>query len=149
MDQCAERKNLETGCCPFRKLSGLGSRIVTAELSHGPGRSFQPCIRSKCSRLFKSCCRLQAEAVRIELPDLINGGVLYPGMSLFPRLKKHSYKVATLLQDGQVEVDGVAYSRTMTGLSLFTGAAAVDGLRARRLTHSAQQQSISHWADLE
>jgi hypothetical protein len=46
----------------------------------------------------------------IDLSDLINGGALQPGMSLFPKRKKHSHKVATLLQDGQVEVDGVVFS---------------------------------------
>jgi hypothetical protein len=46
----------------------------------------------------------------IDLLDLINGGAIQPGMSLFPRRKKYSHKVATLLPDGQVEVDGVAFS---------------------------------------
>jgi hypothetical protein len=31
-------------------------------------------------------------------------------MSLFPKRKRYSHKVATLLQDGQVEVDGVVFS---------------------------------------
>lgn len=47
---------------------------------------------------------------KVHLSDLINAGVLTPGMMLFPARKKHSGKVATLLPDGQVEVDGVAYA---------------------------------------
>ena len=47
---------------------------------------------------------------KVQLADLINGGALTPGMLLFPRKKKFSDRVATLLPDGQVEVDGVAYA---------------------------------------
>lgn len=46
----------------------------------------------------------------VDLLDLINGGALHPGMSLFPRRKKYSGRVAMLLPDGRVEVDGVAYA---------------------------------------
>lgn len=47
---------------------------------------------------------------KVRLSDLINAGVLSPGMMLFPARKKYSNKVAMLLPDGQVEVDGVAYA---------------------------------------
>ncbi len=46
---------------------------------------------------------------KVRLSDLINGGVLTPGMPLYPARKKYSDRIATLLPDGQVEVDGVAY----------------------------------------
>src|SRR5690606_10839233 len=55
------------------------------------------------------------------LLDLINGGVLTPGMAFFPRPKKHSHKVATLLLNGQVEVDGVAYSRPTDAATAIVG----------------------------
>ncbi|MCK1321638.1 hypothetical protein ABIB75_003796 [Bradyrhizobium sp. GM2.2] len=42
----------------------------------------------------------------MELTDLINAGHLHPGMSLIPKRKKYSHRVATLLADGRVEVDG-------------------------------------------
>ena len=58
---------------------------------------------------------------KIDLSDLINGGALQPGMSLFPRRKKYSHKVATLLQDGQVEVDGVAFSSASDAASAIVG----------------------------
>jgi hypothetical protein len=48
---------------------------------------------------------------KVHLSDLINGGVLTPGMMLFPARKKYSDRVATLLPDGQVEVDGVALNQ--------------------------------------
>jgi Protein of unknown function (DUF1524)/Restriction Enzyme Adenine Methylase Associated len=57
----------------------------------------------------------------IDISDLINGGALQPGMSLFPRRKKYSHKVATLLQDGQVEVDGVAFSSASDAASAIAG----------------------------
>jgi Restriction Enzyme Adenine Methylase Associated len=59
----------------------------------------------------------------IDLSDLINGGALQPGMSLFPRRKKYSHKVATLLQDGQVDVDGVAFSSPSDAASAIVGKA--------------------------
>lgn len=47
---------------------------------------------------------------RVDVLDLINGGVLTPGMLLFPARKQYNNKVAMLLQDGRLEVDGVPYS---------------------------------------
>jgi hypothetical protein len=41
---------------------------------------------------------------KVKLADLINAGVLTPGMRLYPRKKKFSDKVAILLSDGRVEV---------------------------------------------
>lgn len=43
---------------------------------------------------------------KVELLDLISAGHLHPGMTLIPRRKKFSHRVATLLADGRVEVDG-------------------------------------------
>jgi hypothetical protein len=57
----------------------------------------------------------------IDLSDLINGGALQPGMSLFPRRKKYSHKVAMLLQDGQVDVDGVAFPSASDAASAIVG----------------------------
>lgn len=42
-------------------------------------------------------------------------------MTLFPRRKKFSDRVATLLQDGQVEVDGVAFSGPSDAASEIVG----------------------------
>ena len=58
---------------------------------------------------------------KIDLSDLINGGALQPGMSLFPRRKKYSHKVATLLPDGQVEIDGVAFSSASDAANVIVG----------------------------
>ncbi|MBM4337762.1 MAG: DUF262 domain-containing protein, partial [Deltaproteobacteria bacterium] len=58
---------------------------------------------------------------KLQLADLINGGVLEPGMSLFPRRSKHSDRVVTLLPDGQIEVDGVAYPGPTEAASAITG----------------------------
>ncbi len=43
------------------------------------------------------------------------------GMRLFPARKKYGNKVATLLPDGQVEVDGVAYSSPSDAAAALVG----------------------------
>jgi hypothetical protein len=58
---------------------------------------------------------------KIDLADLIVGGALTPGIPLFPRRKKHSHRVATLLPDGRVEVDGVAYPSPSDAATAITG----------------------------
>ncbi len=57
---------------------------------------------------------------KIRLADLINAGALTPG-PLFPRKKKYSDKVAAVLSDGQVEVDGVAYEGPSPAASAIVG----------------------------
>jgi hypothetical protein len=42
-------------------------------------------------------------------------------MSLFPRRKKYNHRVATLLPDGQVEVDGIAFSTPFNAASSIVG----------------------------
>jgi hypothetical protein len=49
------------------------------------------------------------------------GGALEAGMSLFPRSKKYCHRVATLLPDGQLEVDGVAFSRPSDAATAIAG----------------------------
>lgn len=58
---------------------------------------------------------------KVYLSDLINAGVLTPGMILFPARKKYSDKVATLLPDGQLEVDGVAYGSPSDAATAVVG----------------------------
>lgn len=58
---------------------------------------------------------------KLQLADLISGGVLEPGMPLFPRRSKHSDRVVTLLPDGQVEVDGIAHPGPTEAASAITG----------------------------
>ena len=42
-------------------------------------------------------------------------------MSLFPARKKYSNRVGTLLPDGRIEVDGVAYTRPSEAASAIAG----------------------------
>ncbi len=58
---------------------------------------------------------------KVLLSDLINGGVLTPGMLLFPAPKKYSGTVATLLADGRVEVNGVAYASPSEAATAIAG----------------------------
>jgi hypothetical protein len=55
------------------------------------------------------------------LSDLINGGLLEAGMSLFPRRKKHAARVATLLPDGQIDVDGVTFPSPSNAATAIAG----------------------------
>lgn len=58
---------------------------------------------------------------KVLLSDLINGGVLQSMMSLFPRLGRFSDRVATLLADGRLEVDGVAFAGPSAAANAITG----------------------------
>ena len=58
---------------------------------------------------------------KVHLADLINAGALTPGMLLFPRKKKFSDKVATLLSDGRLEIDGVLYESPSSAASKMVG----------------------------
>jgi Protein of unknown function (DUF1524)/Restriction Enzyme Adenine Methylase Associated len=61
---------------------------------------------------------------KLQLSDLIAAGVLSPGMSLYPRRKKFADHVATLLQDGSIELDNQRFpsasraARALTGTSM-------------------------------
>ena len=57
----------------------------------------------------------------VQLADLISAGVLAPGSSLVPRRKKHSHRVATLLADGSIEVDGVTHNNPTLAASAIAG----------------------------
>lgn len=58
---------------------------------------------------------------KIQLVDLINAGVLTPGMPLYPRRRIFSDKVVTLLSDGRVELDGVIYDRPSPAANAIVG----------------------------
>jgi hypothetical protein len=58
---------------------------------------------------------------KVHLLDLIVGGALEPGMTLFPRRQKYSGRVATLLPDGRVEVDAVAFSSPTEAATAIAG----------------------------
>ena len=47
---------------------------------------------------------------KIEVADLIGAGMLEAGATLYARRKKHSHRTATVLSDGRIDVDGVAYA---------------------------------------
>ena len=58
---------------------------------------------------------------KVTLSDLINGGALTPGMPLFPKRKKFSDRIITLLSDGRVEVDGVAFENPSPAATKIAG----------------------------
>lgn len=58
---------------------------------------------------------------KIHVSDLIGAGILEPGISLIPRGKKFSDRIATLLQDGRIEIEGVAYASPSDAASAITG----------------------------
>jgi hypothetical protein len=58
---------------------------------------------------------------KVHLSDLIGGGALEPGIPLFPRRKSSNGRVATLLPDGRIEVDGKAFGSPSEAASSITG----------------------------
>jgi hypothetical protein len=57
----------------------------------------------------------------IHLSDLISAGLLQPGMTLYPRSSKYAGRIATLLADARIDVNGVAYSRPTEAATALTG----------------------------
>jgi hypothetical protein len=58
---------------------------------------------------------------RLHLSDLINGGVLEPGVALYPRRRKFRDRMATLLGDGRIEVDGRTFDSPSDAATTIAG----------------------------
>lgn len=58
---------------------------------------------------------------KIQVSDLIGAGALEPGITLFPRSKRFGERVATLLPDGRIEVDGKSFTSPSDAASAITG----------------------------
>jgi hypothetical protein len=58
---------------------------------------------------------------RVGLADLLSAGLLEAGMPLFRRSKKNPERVATLLADGRIEIDGKQFSRPSEAAAVITG----------------------------
>ena len=58
---------------------------------------------------------------KVDLSDLLSAGCIQPGISLFPRRKKHAGSVATLLPDGRIDVNGSVYSSPTEAAKVITG----------------------------
>ena len=80
---------------------------------------------------------------RVELIDLITSGILAPGTQLTPGRKGLSDRLATVLPDGRVELDGVIHNSVSAAARTLTGTIAangwyfflVDPVTKRRLSH--------------
>jgi len=59
---------------------------------------------------------------RLDLSDLLSAGRIQAGISLFPRRKKLSKTVATLLPDGRLDVNGSVYSSPSEAAKAIVGA---------------------------
>src|SRR5262249_23687824 len=57
---------------------------------------------------------------KVQLSDLLAAGVIDSGISLFPRRKKFIDRVATLLSDGRIEVDGIAFASPSEAATAIT-----------------------------
>jgi hypothetical protein len=57
----------------------------------------------------------------VDLADLINAGLLTAGMTLHPRRRKIADRVATLLPDGQLDVEGTVYSTPSAAAAAIVG----------------------------
>lgn len=58
---------------------------------------------------------------KIGLLDLISAGHLHAGMPLIPKRKKFSHRIATLLADGRIEVDGKAFGSAREAATEISG----------------------------
>jgi hypothetical protein len=58
---------------------------------------------------------------KIAIVDLLNVGLLSAGLTLFPCRKKYAAQVATLLADGQIDVNGKMFSRVSEAAAAITG----------------------------
>lgn len=57
----------------------------------------------------------------VELSDLIGAAVLQPGMPLFPRREKQRHRVATLLADGSIDVEGAVFATPSEAAAYIAG----------------------------
>ena len=60
---------------------------------------------------------------KVDILDLINGGVLQAGMTLFPMRKKYNDRIATLLPDGRIEVDALPFAGPTEAATYIAGKA--------------------------
>jgi Protein of unknown function DUF262/Protein of unknown function (DUF1524)/Restriction Enzyme Adenine Methylase Associated len=58
---------------------------------------------------------------KVRLLDLIQAGFLHSGMPLYPRIKAFASRVATLLDDGRIDVDGTAFSKPREAAAAIAG----------------------------
>lgn len=58
---------------------------------------------------------------RLQIIDLVGGGALEPGCVLHPRRKKYRERVASLLGDGRIELDGAMFESPSDAACFITG----------------------------
>ena len=58
---------------------------------------------------------------KVNLSDLLSGGAIEPGISLFPRHKKFIDRVGTLLPDGRIEINGTTFTSPSEAATAMTG----------------------------
>jgi hypothetical protein len=62
-----------------------------------------------------------ASQLTLSLLDLISGGALLAGTELFPRPPKHADRLAVLLGDGRIEVEGKEFDSASAAAGFLTG----------------------------
>lgn len=83
---------------------------------------------------------------KVVLSDLIGAGWLQPGMPLFPRRKKFSDRVATLLPDGRIDVGGNPFTKPSAAAAAITGKR-TNGMRFFLVTQSPRRSLRDVWKD--
>ena len=58
---------------------------------------------------------------KVDLADLISSGKIAPGTCLFPRRKKYADRAATVLPDGQIDIDGTTFPTPSAAGASITG----------------------------
>ena len=58
---------------------------------------------------------------KLDLSDLLNAGILQAGMTLYPGGKRYGNRIATLMADGSIEVDGTPYQYPQSAAKAIAG----------------------------
>jgi hypothetical protein len=58
---------------------------------------------------------------RVDIAALIGAGLVEPGATLYARRKAHSHRIATVLPDGMIDVDGKAFQTPSGAAKAISG----------------------------
>lgn len=91
----------------------------------------------------------------VDLLDLVSAGLLQPGAILFVRRGKHKKRTATVLQDGQIDVDGKVY-QTPSGAAVAIAGSVRNGWgfftidpERKKTLRDLSEQYVEQASDLE
>jgi hypothetical protein len=81
----------------------------------------------------------------VNILDLISAERLLPATMLYPRQKKYAHRVATILPDGRIEVDGQAYRTRSRLRPTSADAVRTAGISSRRTRSTMMREILMAW----